>query len=170
MADQRGSRMMLTLLAMLATGFFVGCNQPALALHGADSEESRSADEQQPAQATEPAAPKAAPADQKPAGQQTGQQPQQDVPSADPTPQPSPDDIAPSDGDQIQNVQSDEGGADVDSTDTKPDTDDGGADTEDGNQESDDEELDEKKWRIPTRGSGGDSPPDYIAPSDPKTV
>ncbi len=167
MADRRGSRILLTLLAMLATGVFVGCDQPALALHGADGEESRSADEQQPAQATEPAAPKAAPADPRPAGQPTGQQPQQDVPSTDPTPQPEPQNTAPADGDHIQNVQSDDQGADVETTDSDNDD---GADTEDGKKESDDDELDEEKWRIPTRGSGGDSPPDYIAPSDPKTV
>ncbi|MFP4599885.1 MAG: hypothetical protein ACLFVJ_16625 [Persicimonas sp.] len=170
MADRRGSRIVLTLLALLATGVFVGCNQPALAVHGADGDEPGSTDQPRPAQATEPADRPTPTPPVEPQGPPPGQQPQQDLPNTDPTTPPASDNTAPADGDRIQNVQSDDEGTDADATDSQNSKDDDGADTEDGQKESDDEELDEKKWRIPTRGSGGDSPPDYIAPSDPKTV
>ncbi|MFW5966145.1 MAG: hypothetical protein ACOCV2_01450 [Persicimonas sp.] len=44
-------------------------------------------------------------------------------------------------------------------------------DDEDRSQDDEnDEELDKDKWRPPSRGSGGDDPPDYIKPPDPELV
>jgi hypothetical protein len=73
------------------------------------------------------------------------------------------------DDEPADNVPSEENGsAPVD--DTASETSPNNESTTPDDDSHDEEAPGEEHWRAPVRGSGGDTPPDFIAPSDPKQV